>query len=279
MSAPPSKSGSEPGLNERPGGAARHRHRLRVHLRELYHGWSPRAVRFRYGLLVFDLVTIGFVVASSFFFGHPAVEALDLLFGVLILADFVARLLATRAPLNELFHPLGIADLIVIFSFLAPLAGENFAFLRVVRALRLFRSYQLVSRLRRDFPFFRRNQDAVFSVVNLIVFLLIMTALVHATQMGRHPEIRNYADALYFTVTTLTTTSFGDITLESTSGRMLAVLIMIFGVSLFIRLVQTLFRPQKVHYECPECGLTRHDPDAVHCKHCGVTIHIRTEGL
>jgi voltage-gated potassium channel len=250
----------------------------RAHLRELYYGWSPRAVRFRYALLAFDLVVIGFVVASSFFFGHPLVEALDLIFGTLILADFGARLLASRSPLNELVHPLGIADSIVILSFLAPIAGANFAFLRIVRALRLFRSYQLVSRLRRDFTFFRRNEDAVLSVVNLMVFLLIMTALVHVTQIGRNPSINNYADALYFTVTTLTTTGFGDITLRGTSGRLLAVLIMIFGVSLFIRLVQTLFRPQKVHYECPECGLTRHDPDAVHCKHCGATIHIQTEG-
>jgi voltage-gated potassium channel len=56
------------------------------------------------------------------------------------------------------------------------------------------------------------------------------------------------------------------------------VLIMIFGVSLFIRLAQTLFRPQKVHYECPKCGLSRHDPDAVHCKHCGAVVNIPTEG-
>jgi voltage-gated potassium channel len=250
----------------------------RGRLRELYHGWSPPAVRFRYALLAFDGVVIGFVVTSSFFFGDPVVEALDLAFGLLILGEFCARLLATRAPLNELVHPLGIADMIVIGSFLAPLAGENFGFLRVVRALRLFRSYHLVSTLRRDFPFFKRNEDAVLSVVNLIIFLLIMTALVHATQIGRNPSINNYADALYFTVTTLTTTGFGDITLQGTSGRLLAVLIMIFGVSLFIRLVQTLFRPQKVHHECPECGLTRHDPDAVHCKHCGATIHIQTEG-
>jgi voltage-gated potassium channel len=253
-------------------------HEWRVRLRELYYGWSPRAVRFRYALLAFDLVVIGFVIVSSFFFANPVVEVLDLVFGIVILADFGARLLASRSPLNELVHPLGLADLIVIVSFLAPLAGENFAFLRVVRSLRLFRSYQLVSRLRQDFPFFKRNEDAVLSVVNLMVFLLIMTALVHATQIGRNPEINNYADALYFTVTTLTTTGFGDITLQGTSGRLLAVLIMIFGVSLFIRLVQTLFRPQKVHHECPECGLTRHDPDAVHCKHCGATIHIQTEG-
>ena len=279
MSSPPPRSRTNP--RSEAGTAGERRGDLpdwRARLRALYHGWSPRAVRFRYALLAFDVVVIGFVITSSFFFGHPVVETLDLAFGLLILAEFCARLLASRAPLNELAHPLGIADVIVIGSFLAPLAGENFGFLRVVRALRLFRSYHLVSGLRRNFPFFRRNEDAVLSVVNLLVFLLIMTALVHATQIGRKPSINNYADALYFTVTTLTTTGFGDITLQGTSGRLLAVLIMIFGVSLFIRLVQTLFRPQKVHYECPHCGLTRHDPDAVHCKHCGAVINIPTEG-
>lgn len=118
----------------------------------------------------------------------------------------------------------------------------------------------------------------MFSVVNLLVFILIMTSLVHASQFGRNPEINNYADALYFTVSTLTTTGFGDITMEDTTGRLLSVLIMIFGVSLFIRLAQTLFRPSKVHHECEECGLTRHDADAVHCKHCGTVVHIETEG-
>jgi voltage-gated potassium channel len=248
-------------------------------IRQLYDGSSRRAVRFRYGLLAFDLITIIFVIVSSFYLGNPIVEALDVVFGLLILADFAARLFISRSIFGELVHPLGIADVIVILSFLVPTPGENFGFLRVVRALRLFRSYRLISRLQRDFPFFRRNQDAVFSVVNLFVFILIMTALVHATQIGRNPDIKNYADALYFTVTTLTTTGFGDITMEDTAGRLLAVLIMIFGVSLFIRLAQTLFRPTKVHFECPDCGLTRHDADAVHCKHCGKVIHIETEGL
>lgn len=149
----------------------------------------------------------------------------------------------------------------------------------MLRTLRLFRSYQLVSRLRRDFPFFRRNQDIVVSAINLFVFVLVMTALVYVTQATRNPEIENYADALYFTVTTLTTTGFGDITLTGTTGRLLSVLIMIFGVSLFIRLAQTVFRPAKLHHDCPDCGLTRHDADAVHCKHCGAVIKIPTEGL
>jgi voltage-gated potassium channel len=54
---------------------------------------------------------------------------------------------------------------------------------------------------------------------------------------------------------------------------------MVVGVALFLRLVQTIFRPSKVKYECPDCGLSRHELDAIHCKHCGRKLRIRTEGL
>jgi voltage-gated potassium channel len=238
-----------------------------------------RAQRFRYAWLGVDLLVIGFVVASSFFRGTAWTEILDPIFGTIILLDVVARLWISRRPLRDLVHPLGIADVIVIVSLLAPALGDNFAFLRVLRTLRLFRSYQTVARLRRDIPFFRRNQDVVLSVLNVVVFLVVVTALVYETQVGHNEDIGNYVDALYFTVTTLTTTGFGDIVLEGTHGRLLSVLIMIFGVSLFIRLAQTVFRPQKVRYQCPHCGLSRHDLDAVHCKHCGEILNIPDEGL
>ena len=118
----------------------------------------------------------------------------------------------------------------------------------------------------------------MLAAINLGVFLFIMTGLIYATQYRVNPEIRNYADALYFTVTTLTTTGFGDITLTGESGRMLSVGVMIVGVTLFLRLVQVLLRSSKVRHECPTCGLILHDADAIHCKHCGTTLHIKTEG-
>ena len=62
-------------------------------------------------------------------------------------------------------------------------------------------------------------------------------------------------------------------------GRLLSILIMIIGVSLFLRLLQAIFRPTKVKCECPDCGLLLHDADAVHCKHCGRVMHIRDEGV
>ncbi|MEZ5723443.1 MAG: ion transporter, partial [Paracoccaceae bacterium] len=46
-----------------------------------------------------------------------------------------------------------------------------------------------------------------------------------------------------------------------------------------LRLATALFRPAKVKYTCQTCGLTLHDPDAVHCKHCGTVVKIETEGF
>jgi voltage-gated potassium channel len=168
--------------------------------------------------------------------------------------------------------------MVAIFSFLAPIVGEGLGFLRILRTLRLLHTYQLVSRLRADSTFFRRNEESITAVINLIVFVFIMTGIVYETQHWRNPAIANYVDALYFTVTALTTTGFGDVTLQGSLGRLIAVIIMIFGVTLFLRLLQTLLRPQKVRYSCPSCGLQRHEADAVHCKACGTALNIPDEG-
>ena len=132
--------------------------------------------------------------------------------------------------------------------------------------------------LRRDTPFFRRYEDVIVSSVNLGVFIFLVTGLVFVLQFGDNPAIGSYIDALYFTVATLTTTGFGDIILTGTLGRLFSVFIMVFGVALFLRLAQTIFQPQKLSYTCPECGLKRHELDAVHCKHCGHGLKIKTEG-
>ena len=47
---------------------------------------------------------------------------------------------------------------------------------------------------------------------------------------------------------------------------------MIVGVSLFVRMVQVLFRPRKMHHSCSACGLSEHESDAVHCKRCGTLL-------
>ena len=57
-------------------------------------------------------------------------------------------------------------------------------------------------------------------------------------------------------------------------GKAISIAVMIIGITLFVRLAQSLFRPHKVFFPCPQCGLQRHEPDAVHCKSCGHVLNI-----
>jgi voltage-gated potassium channel len=252
--------------------------RLKAFIAELYEYQTSRGVVFRYGLLLFDFATVTYLIITSFVAREPWMESLDHALGVMFAIDFGARQWISNKRFRDLANPMGITEIVVIASLLAPISGQGFAFLRVVRTLRLLRSYVLVRRLRIRYEFFRQNEQAINAALSLIIFMFVMTALVYETQRGINDKINNYVDALYFTVTTLTTTGFGDITLTGTGGKLLAVAIMVFGVSLFLRLIHVLMRPTKVYHKCPHCGLRRHDHDAVHCKACGQIISIEDDG-
>jgi voltage-gated potassium channel len=239
--------------------------------------FGQRDARAAYALLALDLIAVGWVIAESFLPGGAWVLAVDMLLGLVLVGEMAIRLHGSRAARKELLHPAGLADLIAVISFLLAPFFAGWGFLRSLRTLRLLRSARLVAHLRHDLPIFRRNQEASVAAADLSVFILVMTGVVHATQHATNPNITNWADALYFTVTALTTTGFGDITLPGTPGRLITVVIMLAGVTLFLRLAQALFRPNKVRFRCQACGLGRHDPDAVHCKACGALLNIPDE--
>lgn len=252
--------------------------RLRHSLRDLYEGHDARTRWFLYGLLAFDFVSLLFIIATSFLPRSEATRALDLIFGTIFLVEFAARFIAIRRPLRELARLTTWTDVAAIASLLASASGEAAGFLRVLRTLRLLRTFHVLEHLRRDSALFRRHEEVLSAVANLSVFIFVMTGVVYETQRHGNPNIANYADALYFTVTALTTTGFGDITLPGTAGRLITVVIMIFGVTLFLNLARVLFNPSKVRFNCPACGLSRHDRDAVHCKACGGMLNIPDEG-
>lgn len=247
---------------------------------ELYTGEEIPSVRFRYALILFDALTILFFIAATPFRNTWLVHEASYVIGILILLDFLARLWIAENRRDMLLQIYTLADLVVLgVLFLDPFLPHNFAFLRILRGLRLIHSYQLLGDLRRDSLFFRNHEDAVIAAINLFVFIFLTASAAYAMFFDAQTGIESYIDALYFTVATLTTTGFGDITLHSTGGKLFSVFIMVVGVALFVQLARALFQPSKVRYTCPVCGLNRHDIDAVHCKHCGEMLHIETSGV
>jgi voltage-gated potassium channel len=252
---------------------------LKASCAEFFYGTGERGARGRYIMLGVDTVIVLYFVITTFLPFEQWILVTDIIIGVFLIVEFIARFVADSDKIGFLSRPLALLDIAIILSLFLPTVFGNFAFLRVVRAIRLLRSYSVTNELKQHFRFFARNEEVIFSALNLLVFIFLVTAFVYVLQQEQNDDINNYVDALYFTVTTLTTTGFGDVILVGQHGRLLAILIMFVGVALFIRLVQTIFMPNKVRYECPQCGLMRHDLDAVHCKHCGRELHIRTEGM
>lgn len=252
---------------------------LKSRIDRLYYGRTAQSRLFHILLAIVDIAVIAYFLATVRVEHVSWYRIADLIIFVVFAAELAVRFWIDKRRSIFLFRLSTLADLVVLASLILPFLIDNLGFLRILRTLRFLRLLRATEELRRLMPFHPRNEDVIIATLNLGVFIFVVTSTVWVLEARINPDINNWGDALYFTVATLTTTGFGDITLKDPIGRLLTVFIMIFGVALFLRLAQSIFRPYKVEYKCPECGLLRHDPDASHCKHCGHVVHIETEGV
>ncbi len=232
---------------------------------------------FQLGILLFDISTILLFLFLTFVHHEAWTVTADLIVGAVMLLELLARWWAGTRRFGYFRQPLVVVDIVIIGSLLLPRLTGSFAFLRVLRAMRLFRALKVISEQKKRHRWMVERGELIQSATNLVLFIFVTSSIVYEAQADRNPAIQSILDALYFTVTSLTTTGFGDVTLIGNSGRLLSAIIMIVGVSLFLKLAQSIIRPSKVHHACAQCGLSRHDPDAIHCKHCGAIICIPHE--
>lgn len=263
-------------LNDPPADVARNPlRRLRARLRYLYHGHSAEAVRFRLSVIALDVILIGFFLAAPFFRDRLEFLVADYLVAAVLGADLGARALAT-SNFRRWFWRSALLDVVVLMTLLFPLWLANFAFLRVLKLWALVHSeffWETVAKRWDD----TRWEDTSKAVATLVTFLFLASGLIYALYAGRHEKIDSFLDAFYFTVTLVTTTGLGDIVVDDPLGQLISIVIMISGVTLFVRVAGTILRPYKVRFPCPSCGLIRHEPDAVHCKACGHLVNIPNE--
>jgi len=258
--------------------AKHHGLRLKARLRYLYHGDSLTAVRFRLAVIVVDLAIIAFFVAAPILKAHGrAFYTVDYCIAALLILDLAARITAYSDWKDWFRRPINWVDLVVLGSLLAPAWAVNLGFLRILRLWTLLNSDMFWRTIGHKFDD-TRVEEITRALAGLVTFVFVVTGFVYTTFRGRHDGINGYLDALYFTIATLTTTGFGDITLPGAWGRILSISVMLIGITLFVRLGQALLKPHKVRYPCDACGLQKHDPDAVHCKACGNLLCIPGDG-
>lgn len=245
-------------------------------LRQLYISDDSTSRRFQWTVTIVDIVIITFFIVSPILQDQAAFLWIDYGVAILLLADLTARAYAAKDVGKWLRRPAVLVDFVVLATLLLPLWLANLGFLRILRLWSLAQQDVFWRPLREGR--YRDWEDLGRAGVNLRTCLFLITGFVFTAFAMPGAGIEGYIDALYFTVATVTTTGFGDITLPGPTGKLTSIVTMIVGISLFVRLAQALFKPFKVLFPCPRCGLQRHEPDVVHCKACGKLLSIPNEG-
>lgn len=245
------------------------RSRARSRVRALYYGHTQSAVRFQGLLLVLDLLIIGFFIVGQFIQDLPWFWIVDAAIAGFLAIDLFARLFALGSFKRWLKYPVTWVDLIVLATMLFPAFLANWGFLRILRLWGVVQSERFWNVLARGRFDDTHVEDVTKSIITLVTFIFLTAGLTQALFIGDHPKLNNFVDAIYFVVASLTTTGYGDISLDSALGRLFSVALMLTGISLFFSIAQKVFSPAQKIVACSACGLDRHDPDAKFCKACG----------
>jgi voltage-gated potassium channel len=113
----------------------------------------------------------------------------------------------------------------------------------------------------------------------LFTIVFVYSGLIYQVEHRVNAEdFGTFLDAFYFSVVTMTTVGFGDVTPTSEAGRLMTVLMILTGIALIPwqlgdLIKQLLKTANQVEKACSGCSLPFHDADAQFCKICGSKLN------
>ncbi|MBD2388499.1 ion transporter [Cylindrospermum sp. FACHB-282] len=240
-----------------------------------------KAINLTIAALVF--LSSGIFVAETYNIPDSVRLQLNLIDAAILIifaVEYAIRLWSAENKIKYILSFYSIIDLMAILPFFLGVVD-----IRFIRLLRWFRILRLIRFIDQKFLFgsISTEDGVIFARILFTLFAIIFvySGLIYQVEHPVNPQgFSTFLDAVYFSIVTMTTVGFGDVTPISELGRLLTVLMILTGVALIPwqigdlikRLVKTA---NQVELICSGCGLAFHDADAGFCKRCGTQLLTR----
>jgi voltage-gated potassium channel len=216
-----------------------------------------------------------------------ALRVAEWTFTILFTLEYLVRLAVVRRRWRYVRSFYGIVDLL---SFLPTyvellLPGSHYLMiLRVLRLLRMFRVLKMARHLGEASVIINalRASRAKISVFLFTVMAIVCVegTLMYLIENGSNPGFSSIPQSIYWSIVTVTTVGYGDVSPVTVLGKMMASVVMLTGFAIIAVptgvVTAELGREMAISRDngrrCSECGWQRHENNARYCQQCGTQL-------
>jgi voltage-gated potassium channel len=265
--------------------------RFRNKLHEIIYEADTRAGKlfdlFLLALIIISIVAVMLESVASIRINHGfELAVIEWVITVFFTLEYIARIIAVRKPLKYITSFTGISDLLATLPAYVDLLFPGLHFLLALRAIRLLRVFRILKLV----PFVGASDMLVTALkksrakIAVFLFTVVVMCIILGTVMymveGPENGFTNIPVSIYWTIVTLTTVGFGDITPQTPLGQFISMVIMILGYGIIAvptGIVTSEIVSNKARGNtqvCPNCSADNHPDGAKFCYNCGSKLNL-----
>lgn len=258
----------------------------------IIYGTNTRAGR------LFDLILLGVILLSVFLVMMETVQGFDAKYHkqlvffewvitIFFTLEYILRIISIDKPIRYIFSFYGTIDLIATLPMYLSLFFPGTRILLVIRALRLLRLFKILNHPKFISQSIHLKEAINASKGKIIVFIyfVLISAIIIGSVMyiieSKESGFTSIPMSIYWTIVTLTTVGYGDISPQTPLGQFLAAFVMILGYGIIAvptGIVTAEFAKKNTNQDtnvdiiktsCAACGTITLNKEAKFCYHCG----------
>jgi len=210
---------------------------------------------------------------------------------ILFTIEYILRIICIKSPKRYIFSFFGIIDFLsTIPKYLSffIVGSQYITAFRALRLLRVFRILKLVRFIGESNNLLRALKASRTKIFIFVFFILVVSVLLGTIMYlveGPEHGFNSIPHSVYWTIVTLTTVGYGDISPETGLGQVIATIIMIVGYGIIAvptGIVSAEYvtetrrnkkkKKNKEEKNCAECGTVILRVDALYCRVCGFRL-------